>query len=97
MSTAYTDLTVWDDETGDRFWIEGHVNRRRATAAINRYVREACGRKDRSDQLGDVKAEHVSVAHLWVRPDPQCPGDDETGAFCGPDHYQAEAVTQVTL
>lgn len=92
---AYTDLTVWDDETGERYWIDGHVNRRRALAAVNRYVRESTDHETRREQLGDVRTEDVSVVYSWVRPDAQAPGDDETGAFCSPDHPQAEAVTAV--
>jgi hypothetical protein len=109
MSTAYTDLTVWDDETGEQYFIDGHVNRRRALAAINHYVREACGLEDRNDQLGDVRADDVSVVHSWVRPDPvaitvpDLDGgttsyvDDERAEWCGPTHPQAEAITVVSL
>jgi hypothetical protein len=88
---------VWDDETGERYFIDGHHNRRRALAAVSRYVREACGREDRNDQLGDVKAADVAVNYRWVRPAPLCPGDDETAAWCEPDHSQASAVTVVSL
>lgn len=90
-------LTVWDDETGERFYIDGHVNRRRSLAAVSRYVRDICGREDRDEQLSDVQATEVDVAHTWVRPDPQSPGDDETAAFCTADHPQADAITVVSL
>ena len=91
------DLTVWDDESGDRYFLEGHVNRRRSLAAVNRYVRVACGHADRKDQLGDVAAVDVAVAHRWFRPDPQGPGDDESMAWCDHTHPQAVPVTVVSL
>lgn len=106
MSTgaALGPLNVWDDETGERYYIAGHVNRRRSLAAVSAYVREACGREDRNDQLRDVRATDVLVAYRWMRPDPQKitnPDtgkvwvDDEPGAWCEHDHPQAVAVTVV--
>lgn len=94
---AYTDLTVWDDETGERYFIDGHAPTRRAIAAVNHYVRDCCGRDGRDDQLSDVLVADVGVVHRWLRPDPQCEGDDETAAWCDETHPEAQAVTVVSL
>jgi hypothetical protein len=91
----YSKHDVWDDDSGETYYIAGHLPKWRAISAVNCYLREVLGRTARDRVYGAVKAADVQVGYGWLRPDPQSPDDDETAAWCDKHHPEAEAVTVV--
>ena len=88
----YTDHLVWDDDSGDHAYIEGHVlPPRRAIAVANHWAR-GCGMVNLLDDKA-ATADSVAVSYAYLRPDPQAPGDDESAAWCTSTHPDAQPVT----
>lgn len=75
MTTHYGQA-VYDDESGDCYWLAGHVPARRAIAAANRYARVECGLVNLADEHG-APLSYVTVEHTYWRPEPQPHGYDE--------------------
>jgi hypothetical protein len=94
---SYRDLIVWEDETGETFYIQGHVDNRRAIAAVNRYVRETTDHETRKEYLGGLPVGWITVDRRWLRPDPQFQGDDETAMWCSEFDPLAQSITVVRL
>ena len=86
---------VWDDEdySEGAYYMGGHVPKRRAIAAANRYARVEQGLVN----LADDKAAPLSwvrVQHGWWKPSAE---DSDYNVFCEPSEDGAEPYTEVSL
>ena len=88
---------VWDDEDGEAYYMAGHVPKRRALAAANRYARTVCGFVNLYDAHGTSIEGWLNVHHVWWRPSEYA--EVEPGAMepCSATDPGAEPFTEVTL
>lgn len=86
---------VWDDESGDRYYIAGHVPARRAIAAVNRYCRVVGGMVNMFDEHG-APLSWVTVKHTYWRAEPQLDNDEVMVATTAQDLW-GKPYTEVSL
>lgn len=91
-------LDVWEDEDGEVLWIKGHVGKRRALAAANRYARVEQGLANLYDQPGVVIARSfLWVEHEWWAPVADREDDEYPWWECDASDHGATPFTVVRL
>lgn len=95
MTTHYG-LTVAEDEDGDLYYVAGHVPKRRALAAANRYARTEQGMTNLYDAHGVTLPGFLRIEHTWWRPDPG-EAEDDRWESCEPGDAGAQPFTEIRL
>lgn len=87
---------VWQDESGQLWWIEGHLPIEHARVALACQMIED---ENETPALAYERAVDATISHVYYRPDPRegtDEYDDERMTRCEADHPDAAPFTEIT-